>query len=152
MSKHLLSCFTYTFYCEGWREKVALITGGASGIGEGIATLFYEHGAKVAIADVQDEIGQWLSSTLCNSIYIHCDVTNEEDIQNAVNRTVSDFGKLDVMICSAGIGGDNKRRIIDNDKADFERVVSINFTGVFLYMKHAARVMVLLIRIFFKYY
>nr|XP_016440035.1 PREDICTED: secoisolariciresinol dehydrogenase-like [Nicotiana tabacum] len=122
--------------------KVALISGGASGIGEGISKLFCEHGAKVAIADVQDEIGQLLSSTLCNSTYIHCDVTNEEDVQNAVNKTVSDFGKLDVMICSAGIGGENKPRIIDNDKADFERVVSINLTGVFLCMKHAARVMV----------
>ncbi|XP_070051117.1 secoisolariciresinol dehydrogenase-like [Nicotiana tomentosiformis] len=125
--------------------KVAIVTGGASGIGEATAKLFSEHGAKVVIADVQDELGNSVSNALgspSHSIYIHCDVTNEDHVQNAVDRTISTFGKLDIMICNAGISDETKPRIIDNMKEDFERVLSINVTGVFLSMKHAARVMV----------
>ncbi|XP_006339148.1 secoisolariciresinol dehydrogenase-like isoform X1 [Solanum tuberosum] len=125
--------------------KVAIVTGGASGIGEAIAKLFSEHGAKVVIADVQDELGNSVINALggsSNSIYIHCDVTNEDHVQEAVDRTIATFGKLDIMICNAGICDETKSRIIDNTKADFERVLSINVTGVFLSMKHAARVMV----------
>ncbi|KAL3536062.1 hypothetical protein ACH5RR_004523 [Cinchona calisaya] len=124
--------------------KVALITGGASGIGECTAKLFSQHGAKVAIADIQDELGRSLAETLgsSNTTYIHCDVTNEDHIKNAVNKTVATYGKLDIMFNNAGIADQNKARIIDNEKADFERVLKINVTGVFLGMKHAARVMV----------
>lgn len=124
--------------------KVALITGGASGIGECTAKLFSKHGAKVVIADVQDELGHSVVEAIgpTNSTYIHCDVTNEDDVKNAVDKTVSIYGKLDIMFNNAGISDPNKPRIIDNEKADFERVLSVNVTGVFLCMKHAARVMV----------
>ncbi|PHT71130.1 Secoisolariciresinol dehydrogenase [Capsicum annuum] len=122
-----------------------MVTGGASGIGEAIAKLFYEHGAKVVVADVQDELGNSVCKDLggsSNSIFIHCDVTNEDHVQEAVDRTITTFGKLDIMICNAGISDETKPRIIDNTKADFERVLRFNVTGVFLSMKHAARVMV----------
>ncbi|CAA3001509.1 secoisolariciresinol dehydrogenase-like [Olea europaea subsp. europaea] len=124
--------------------KVALITGGASGIGECTAKLFSQHGAKVVIADVQDELGHSVVEAIgpINSTYIHCDVTNEDDVKNAVDKTVSIYGKLDIIFNNAGIADPNKPRIIDNEKADFERVLSVNVTGVFLCMKHAARVMV----------
>ncbi|KAL2503081.1 Xanthoxin dehydrogenase [Forsythia ovata] len=124
--------------------KVALITGGASGIGEFTAKLFSQHGAKVAIADIQDELGHSVVEAIgtSNSTYIHCDVTNEDDVKNAVDNTVSTYGKLDIMFNNAGIADPNKPRIVDNEKADFERVLSVNVTGVFLCMKHAARVMV----------
>ncbi|KAL8263133.1 hypothetical protein R6Q59_024482 [Mikania micrantha] len=123
--------------------KVALITGGASGIGECTAKLFAEHGAKIVIVDMQDELGQAVCEAIgsSNSIYIHCDVTNEEDVKNAVNIAVTTYGKLDIMFCNAGILDPNKQSIIDNEKSDFERVLSVNVTGVFLSMKHAARVM-----------
>ncbi|CAI9783325.1 unnamed protein product [Fraxinus pennsylvanica] len=124
--------------------KVALITGGASGIGECTAKIFSQHGAKVVIADVQDELGHSVVEAIGpnNSTYIHCDVTNEDDVKNAVDKAVSIYGKLDIMFNNAGIADPNKPRIIDNEKADFERVLSVNVTGVFLCMKHAARVMV----------
>ncbi|XXG73447.1 hypothetical protein AAC387_Pa07g2361 [Persea americana] len=124
--------------------KVALITGGASGIGECTARLFCQHGAKVIIADVQDELGH----SVCKDIgpnsasFVHCDVTEESDIQNAIDTAVSQHGKLDIMFNNAGIVDDPKPRIIDNEKADFERVLSVNVTGVFLGTKHAARVMI----------
>ncbi|KAJ9559132.1 hypothetical protein OSB04_013746 [Centaurea solstitialis] len=124
--------------------KVALITGGASGIGECTAKVFAEHGAKIVIADIQDQLGQAVCEAIgsANSIYVRCDVTNEEDIKNAVDTAVATYGKLDIMFNNAGIADPNKPRIIDNEKTDFERVLSINVTGVFLGMKHAARVMV----------
>ncbi|XP_057467290.1 secoisolariciresinol dehydrogenase-like [Actinidia eriantha] len=124
--------------------KVALITGGASGIGECTAKLFASHGAKVVIADIQDVLGHSVLKDIgpSNCTYVHCDVTNEDHIRNAVDKTVETYGKLDIMFNNAGIGGPNKARIIDNEKEDFERVLAINVTGVFLGMKHAARVMV----------
>ncbi|KAK2656503.1 hypothetical protein Ddye_009555 [Dipteronia dyeriana] len=124
--------------------KVALITGGASGIGECTARVLAQHGAKVVIADIQDELGQSAVHSIgpSNSSYVHCDVTNESHIKNAVNQTVSTHGTLDIMFNNAGIVDDFKPRIMDNEKADFERVLSVNLTGVFLGIKHAARVMV----------
>lgn len=124
--------------------KVALITGGASGIGECTARLFSQHGARVIVADIQDELGHSVCEDLgpTTSSFIHCDVTKELDIKNAVDIAVSKYGKLDIMFNNAGIVDDPKSRIIDNEKADFEHVLSVNVTGVFLGTKHAARVMV----------
>ncbi|GAB4833317.1 hypothetical protein Ancab_031563 [Ancistrocladus abbreviatus] len=135
----LLSSFTRRL--EG---KVALITGGASGIGEGTAKLFTQHGAKVVIADIQDELGQSVCHALgpTNASYVHCDVRNEAHIQNAVDKAVANFGKLDIMFNNAGTADSFKPRIIDGDKSDFERVLTVNITGVFLGIKHAARVMI----------
>ncbi|KAK3447011.1 hypothetical protein EUGRSUZ_A02619 [Eucalyptus grandis] len=124
--------------------KVALITGGASGIGEITARVFAHHGAKVVIADVNDSLGH----SVCDSLgrdtasFVHCNVTDESQTKAAVAEAVSTFGKLDIMFNNAGIGGLNKTRIIDNDKADFERVLAVNVTGVFLGVKHAAQAMI----------
>ncbi|KAI4300594.1 hypothetical protein L6164_033953 [Bauhinia variegata] len=124
--------------------KVALITGGASGIGERTAQVFAQHGARVVIADIQDELGQDVARSIGPSIclYVHCDVTDEAQVKNAVDTAVRTFGKLDIMFNNAGIVDPNKTRIIDNEKADFERVLSVNVTGVFLGMKHAAQAMI----------
>ncbi|GLT94756.1 hypothetical protein SLE2022_124820 [Rubroshorea leprosula] len=124
--------------------KVALITGGASGIGECTARLFAHHGAKVVVADIQDQLGHSVCESIgqSNSTYVHCDVTDESQIKNSVDKAVATYGKLDIMFNNAGIADENKPRIIDNEKSDFERVLSVNVTGVFLGIKHAARVMV----------
>ncbi|KAJ1375519.1 Short-chain dehydrogenase/reductase SDR [Sesbania bispinosa] len=124
--------------------KVALITGGASGIGESAARLFSRHGAKVVIADIQDELGHSVCKELgpSSASYVHCDVTNENHIENAVNTTVSKYGKLDIMYNNAGIVGDWKPSIVDNSKSNFEQVISVNLVGSFLGIKHAARVMI----------
>lgn len=124
--------------------KVALITGGASGIGKRTAEMFAEHGAKVVIADIQDELGNSVVESIGTSTcsYVHCDVTDEDQVKNSVDKTVEIYGKLDIMFNNAGIVDPNKPRIIDNDKADFERVLSVNLTGVFLGIKHAAQAMI----------
>ncbi|KAB5519682.1 hypothetical protein DKX38_024001 [Salix brachista] len=125
--------------------KVALITGGASGIGECTARLFVQHGAKVLIADVQDDLGQ----ALCHEYgseeiisYVHCNVTVNSDVQNAVDTAVSRYGKLDIMFNNAGISGNTKSSILNSDNEDFMRVLNINVYGGFLGAKHAARVMI----------
>lgn len=124
--------------------KVALITGGASGIGESTARLFVRHGAKVLIADVQDELGH----SVCKDIgsdsisYIHCDVTNESDVEKAVDMAVTKYGKLDIMFNNAGISGNIETQILESENEDFKRVLNVNVFGAFLGAKHAARVMI----------
>ncbi|MFS7918295.1 putative (+)-borneol dehydrogenase [Helianthus anomalus] len=124
--------------------KVAIITGAAQGIGASTAKLFAKHGAKVIIADIQDDLGQSVCEEigLENASYVHCDVTLEADVENVVNFATTKYGKLDIMINNAAILGQAKLSILDNDKADFDRVVNVNLAGVFLGMKHAARAMI----------
>ncbi|KAI3419530.1 uncharacterized protein J3R85_013031 [Psidium guajava] len=124
--------------------KVALITGGASGIGEISARVFAHHGAKVVIADINDALGHSVRDSLGqdSASYVHCDVTDEAQIKATVAEAVSVYGKLDIMFNNAGIADPNKSRIIDNDKADFDRVLAVNVTGVFLGVKHAAQAMI----------
>ncbi|EAZ30638.1 hypothetical protein OsJ_14688 [Oryza sativa Japonica Group] len=124
--------------------KVALITGGASGIGECTARLFVKHGAQVVVADIQDEAGARLCAELgsATASYVRCDVTSEDDVAAAVDHAVARYGKLDVMFNNAGIGGAACHSILESTKADFDRVLAVNLTGPFLGTKHAARVMV----------
>lgn len=125
--------------------KVALITGGASGIGEYTAELFTKHGAKVMIADIQDDLGQSVCKNLGPSVasYIHCDVTNEAHVQNAVDSTVAKYKKLDIMFNNAGIAGSYpKLNILDITQSEFEEIIKVNLIGPFLGTKHAARVMI----------
>lgn len=123
---------------------MALITGGASGIGECTAKTFVNHGAKVIIADVQDDLANSVVESIgpANCTFIHCDVTDEDQIKNAVEKAIATYGKLDIMFNNAGIADENKARIIDNTKEDFERVLSVNVTGVFLGIKHASQPMI----------
>ncbi|KAF5470766.1 hypothetical protein F2P56_011257 [Juglans regia] len=125
--------------------KVALITGGASGIGESTARLFAKHGAKVIIADIQDEIGFSVSQdkSINGAIsYVHCDVTSESDVENAVNTAVSKHGKLDIMFNNAGRTGQIDENILDLEQNDYKRVFDVNVLGSFLGAKHAAKVMI----------
>ncbi|XVE61427.1 hypothetical protein DITRI_Ditri06bG0039100 [Diplodiscus trichospermus] len=125
-------------------DKVAIITGGASGIGACAAQIFHENGAKVVIADIQDNLGQAMADKLGKNVcFIHCDVSNEDDICRLIDTTFSKYGKLDIMYNNAGImdrptvGG-----ILDAKKSDLERMFGVNLVGAFLGAKHAARVMI----------
>ncbi|KAJ0624301.1 putative secoisolariciresinol dehydrogenase [Helianthus annuus] len=126
------------------RRKVALITGAASGLGECTAKLFAEHGAKVILADIQDDLGHMVSEAIgsTNSMFVHCDVSKEEDVKNAIDTAISSYGKLDIVFNNAGISDPLKPNIVDNEKTAFDHVIGVNVSGVFLGMKHAARVMV----------
>ncbi|KAF3441605.1 hypothetical protein FNV43_RR15520 [Rhamnella rubrinervis] len=126
-------------------DKVAVITGGASGIGESTARLFARQGAKVVIADIQDDLGRSVCDSICadDSIsYVHCDVSKETDVQNVVDFAVEKHGKLDIMFGNAGVTGNLDPSILDINHEDFKRVFDVNVYGVFLGAKHAARVMI----------
>lgn len=125
--------------------RVALVTGGASGIGESIVRLFHGHGAKVCIADIQDDLSQRLYESLgCSPdiSFCHCDVTIEDDVKHAVDFTVDKFGTLDIMVNNAGMSGPPCPDIRDFELSVFEQVFDINVKGVFIGMKHAARIMI----------
>ncbi|EXC46007.1 Sex determination protein tasselseed-2 [Morus notabilis] len=126
--------------------KVAIVTGGARGIGEATARLFAKHGAKVVIADVEDKHGELLADTLGASVsFVHCDVSSEEDIENLIESTVSRYGQIDILFNNAGVLGSQSRHksIIDFDADEFDQVMRVNVRGVALGMKHAAKAMIL---------
>ncbi|XP_054785940.1 borneol dehydrogenase, mitochondrial-like [Prosopis cineraria] len=124
--------------------KVALITGGARGIGACMARLFGRHGAKVVIANIRDQQGQ----AICNDIgsryasYVYCDATKESDIETAVNTATSKHEKLDIMVNNALIIDEPKPSILNNETSEFESVLRVNLIGSFLGTKHAAKVMI----------
>ncbi|KAK4371803.1 hypothetical protein RND71_007187 [Anisodus tanguticus] len=124
--------------------KVAVITGGASGIGATTAKFFVKNGAKVVILDVQDDLGH----SLCNEIgaehisYVHCDVTNEKQVEEAIDFAVSKHGKIDIMYNNAGITGSMAPGITSTELENLKKVFDINVFGAFLGAKHAARVMI----------
>ena len=120
--------------------KVAIITGGASGIGEASVRLFVSEGASVVIADIQDEKGMRLATKLGNAIYQHTDVTTEDDVRKLVEKAVSSFGRLDVLFNNAGIAGEGGP-IESVSVENFDRIVATHLRGVFLGIKHAAPVM-----------
>jgi NAD(P)-dependent dehydrogenase (short-subunit alcohol dehydrogenase family) len=121
--------------------KVAIVTGGASGIGEGTVRLFASEGARVVIADVQDARGEKLAEELGTSTaFLHTDVSQEADISEAVDYAVRKFGRLDTMFNNAGFGGVSGP-IDELDMAGYDATMAVLLRGVVCGMKHAARVM-----------
>ena len=125
---------------------MAIVTGGARGIGEATARLFAKHGARVVIADVDEKLGELVAGALGPAVsFVRCDVSSEEDVENLVESTLARFGQLDVLFNNAGVLGDDqaKRRksIVDLDAGEFDRVMRVNVKGVALGIKHAARAM-----------
>jgi xanthoxin dehydrogenase len=124
------------------KDKVAIITGAASGIGAGTARLFVDEGASVVIADFQADAGQALSDELGDRArFIKADVTREDDVAAAVDLAVREFGRLDCIINNAGIIG-AIGPIGDTTAEAWDATIAILLRGVFLGMKHAARVMI----------
>ncbi|ESQ39359.1 hypothetical protein EUTSA_v10001592mg [Eutrema salsugineum] len=123
--------------------KIAIVTGGASGIGAEAARLFTEHGAKVVIVDLQEELGQnvAVSIGLDKAVFYRCDVTNETEVENAVKFTVEKHGTLDVLFSNAGVM-EQPCSILDLDLEQFDRTVAVNVRGAAAFIKHAARAMV----------
>jgi len=121
--------------------KVAIITGGASGIGAATARLFVEEGAFILIADLQDDKGGELAEKLgSQSEYIHTDVSRESDVEVLVARAKKVHGRLDCMFNNAGIAGPTGP-IESVDVAGFNEAIGVLLRGVFLGIKHAAPVM-----------
>jgi len=117
--------------------KVAVITGGCSGIGLGTVELFIAEGAKVVCADVQDEKGAMLEARFGDFLrYVHCDVTQEADIAKAINTAAEAFGGLDILFNNAGAGGASNG-VEDMTAEAWDSVQNLLVRSVILGMKHA---------------
>ncbi len=116
--------------------KVAIVTGGSSGIGKAIVERYAWEGADVVIADVDEEKGQALADEVDDAVFKKCDVSDREQVQQLVDETVEEFGKLDIMVNNAGIG--SVEGIEDMDLDDYEQIRSIDLDGVVYGCKAAA--------------
>lgn len=107
--------------------KVAIVTGGASGIGKTICEKLDCEGAEVVIADVNKKKGVELSEEI-GAEFKHCDVSDKENVENIIEETVEQFGKLDIMVNNAGIGSTNS--IEEMDEEEWKNILSIDLDGV----------------------
>lgn len=113
--------------------KVAIVTGGARGMGEATVRLFVDNGAKVVFGDVLDDPGKALAKELgADTAFVHMDVSNQADWQTAIAEA-QEFGPLNVLVNNAAIV--HMASIVDTSEDDFMRVVKINQLGTFLGMK-----------------
>jgi NAD(P)-dependent dehydrogenase (short-subunit alcohol dehydrogenase family) len=122
------------------QDKVALITGGNSGIGRATALLFAEEGTKVAIAARDRERGRDVVSAIQElggeAVFLSCDVSKAPDYQRVVDKTVDRFGWLDILFNNAAIIYPHKT-ILDTTEEEFSRTMDVNIKGVYLMSKYA---------------
>lgn len=123
--------------------KVALITGGASGIGRATALLFAREGATVTVVDVNAPHGQAVVQMIIDeggqAIFVHGDVSRAKDCQLAVRQTVEQLGKLDILFNNAGVI--RRASVIETGEEEWDRVMATNVKSVFLLSKYAIPIM-----------
>ncbi len=122
------------------QDKIAIITGGASGLGKGMAELFAEEGAKVVVADLQDEAGQKLADSL-GGTYLQCDVTDPASVERMIQSTRDQYGRIDILVNNAGIDGE-QALTADSSLENWRKVMAINMDGVYYGMKYVLPIMV----------
>lgn len=114
--------------------KIALVTGASSGIGEATAQRLGEAGATIVCADIQDELGKQVIQDLleagAQASYVHCDVSQAQDLQAAVDHAVDTYGALHIAVNNAGVEG-GQGPTAEQTRGDWDRVIGINLTGVF---------------------
>jgi len=125
------------------QDKVALVTGGASGIGRATATIAAKEGADVVVADIDDKRGletaEIISEAGGRASFIHLNVTDEDNVRNVVAQILRDFGKIDFLHCNAGGWQLEMSDTIEKDSFDkWSHWVNLNLTSVFLVSKYAA--------------
>jgi NAD(P)-dependent dehydrogenase (short-subunit alcohol dehydrogenase family) len=127
------------------KDKIVIVTGAGSGIGEATAKHFAQHGAKVIVSDrnlesaqkVVDDINKKGGEARVNQ----CDVAKFEQVEALVNFAVTTYGQLDVIVNNAGIGPKNLSKVAQSTLEDWDRVIAVNQTGVFYCMKLALKQM-----------
>ena len=126
-------------------DRVSLVTGASSGIGRATALVFAEEGARLVLADVDEDGGRetvrLVAEAGAEALFVPCDVTDSAQVSGLVTECVERFGRLDCAFNNAGIGGESAR-LADYDEEAWNRVLAVNLTGVFLCMKSELRQMV----------
>lgn len=126
------------------KNKVAIVTGGASGIGRATALLFAQEGASVAVVDINPELGHSIVSEIeaagGSAVFIPCNVGIAKDCQNAVEQTVEIFGGLNILFNNAGII--RRADVIGTTEEEWDRVMDVNVKSIFLMSKYAIPFMV----------
>ncbi len=124
-------------------DQVSIVTGGASGIGEATARRLAQRGATVVIADINDEAGAAVADQIQRAgqmaEFQHCDVSQPQDVDALVARTVQRFGRLDAMVANAGV--QVEKPLAETTDAEWDRVININLKGTFLCCRAAVRQM-----------
>lgn len=122
--------------------KVAIVTGGASGLGLATVELFVKEGARVVIADIDVERGEGLARRVgVSAVFKRTDVAIADEVQELIDSTVSRFGGVHIMVNNAGASLDARGRFLDDDLQHFQRMVAVNLHGVMLGTQRAARYM-----------
>ena len=125
-------------------DKVALVTGGGSGLGEGISKGYAQVGAAVSIIDINLEAAQSVVDDINRSggkaIALPCDVTQEDQVQEVVSHTLKEFGKIDILLANVGIGDRSSAEEMTLEK--WERVMDVNLGGVWLFNHEVGKHMI----------
>jgi NAD(P)-dependent dehydrogenase (short-subunit alcohol dehydrogenase family) len=123
-------------------NKVAIITGGAAGIGAGAVRKFLDEGARVVIADVNRDDGEAIAKSLgSDCAFKFADVSSADDLNELVDYTIETFGRFDIMFNNAGVSGSMRPSLLDEDFADFDRILQVDLLGVMRGTQIAARYM-----------
>lgn len=117
------------------RDKVAIVTGAASGFGEGIARAFAEEGAFVIVADIDEAAGTALADSLERATFALCDVTDSDAVARTVSLAESKFGGLDILVNNAGTTH-KKKPLLDVTEEEFDKVYATNVKSIFLGAQH----------------
>jgi NAD(P)-dependent dehydrogenase (short-subunit alcohol dehydrogenase family) len=122
------------------QDRVAIVTGGSTGLGRATAELFAAEGAKVVIADIQDDLGAAVAGEISAAggaaYYYHMDVTKEAEVQDVCARVAADLGSIDILVNNAGITGAPKPTH-EITVEEWDKVLGVDAKGVFLCTKHA---------------
>ncbi len=116
--------------------KVAVITGGARGIGKSIALKFARAGCCPVLADVRDDEGMQTASLIseegCDAVFYKCDVSDNSKVQKMMNQVIDRFGRIDILVNNAGLAGGAPRSITDISEEEWDRILDVNLKGTYL--------------------
>ena len=125
--------------CKQFNGKSAIVTGAGQGLGEAIARRLADEGANVVIADINFENAQAVAKDIDRAVPFKVDVTDDAQVADMVQTAVKKFGRLDIMVCNAGIL--KAGEVTEFSTADWRKVIDVNLVGYFICAREAAKVM-----------